>query len=129
MDASTFEAGARNGARAAGTSPRTDEIRLGIGKREEGELGRRLCNRLQILLQHQAEATCLFCWKHSRQNTGRPWVGLKGTVVSLPHSEQVVRVSTLAKPLPGPEGAAPSTDTRFVLQALQRLGSFLNCLS
>ncbi len=26
-------------------------------------------------------------------------------------------------------GAAPSTDTRFILQALQRLGSFLNCLS
>lgn len=25
------------------------------------------------------------CWKHSRQYTGRPWVGLKGTVVSLPH--------------------------------------------
>ena len=35
------------------------------------------------------------CWKHSRQKTGRPCVGLKGTVVSLPHSEQLVRVSTL----------------------------------
>jgi hypothetical protein len=86
-------------------------------------------NRLQVFDQHQAVATCRFCWKHSRQNTGRPCVGLKGTVVSLPHSEQVVRVSTLANPLPAPEGAAPSTDTRLVLQALQRLGSFLNCLS
>jgi hypothetical protein len=35
------------------------------------------------------------CWKHSRQNTGRPCVGLKGTVVSLPQPEHVVRVSTL----------------------------------
>ncbi len=34
------------------------------------------------------------CWKHSRQYTGRPWVGLKGTVVSLPHCEHVVVVST-----------------------------------
>src|SRR6202521_4710867 len=72
------------------------------------------------------------CWKHSRQNTGRPCVGLKGTVVSLPHWEQTVRVSTLAKPppfCPCPVGTAPSTDTRFVLHALHRLGSFLNCLS
>src|SRR5437763_13698442 len=96
--------------------------------REEGELavdsGSSTCSR-----SNQAEATCLFCWKHSRQNTGRPCVGLKGTVVSLPHSEHMVRVSTLAMPLLCPEGAAPKTDTRFVLQALQRLGSFLNCLS
>jgi len=34
------------------------------------------------------------CWKHSRQNTGLPCVGLKGTVVSLPQPEQLVRVST-----------------------------------
>ena len=34
------------------------------------------------------------CWKHSRQKTGLPWVGLNGTVVSLPHCEQTVRVST-----------------------------------
>ncbi|HTC94917.1 MAG TPA: hypothetical protein VK699_15855 [Terriglobales bacterium] len=34
------------------------------------------------------------CWKHSRQKTGRPWVGLKGTVVSLPHPEHVALVST-----------------------------------
>ena len=33
-------------------------------------------------------------WKHSRQYTGRPCVGLKGTVVSFTHCEQVVRVST-----------------------------------
>ncbi len=34
------------------------------------------------------------CWKHSRQKTGRPCVGLNGTVVSLPQPEQLVRVST-----------------------------------
>ena len=33
------------------------------------------------------------CWKHSRQNTGRPCVGRKGTVVSFPHCEQLVLVS------------------------------------
>src|SRR5712672_3489656 len=66
-----------------------------------------------------------FCWKHSRHNTGRPCVGLNGTVVSLPHPEQVVRVSTLAWPALPP--LAPAT--RWVLHALQRLGSFLNCLS
>jgi hypothetical protein len=51
---------------------------------------------------------------------------LNGTVVSLPHSEQVVRVSTLGYE-PGAE--IPSADARFDLQALQRFGSFLNCLS
>ena len=35
----------------------------------------------------------LRCWKHSRQNTGRPCVGRKGTVVSFPHCEQFVFVS------------------------------------
>ena len=34
--------------------------------------------------------------KHSRQKTGRPCVGLKGTVVSRPHCEQLVMVSVLA---------------------------------
>ena len=43
------------------------------------------------------------CWKHSRQNTGRPCVGRKGTVVSFPHCEQVVLVSARWKLLaPGP---------------------------
>jgi len=45
----------------------------------------------------QAVATFLFWVKHSRQRIGRPWVGRKGTVVSLPHWEQVARVSTRAK--------------------------------
>ena len=65
--------------------------------------------------------------KHSRQKTGRPCVGLKGTVVSLPHWEQVVRVSVLLGTCPGT--GEPRTETRFALQALQRLGSFLNYLS
>src|ERR1039458_7130953 len=71
------------------------------------------------------------CWKHSRQNTGRPCVGRKGTVVSFPHCEQFVRVSVLVYECPrdGPCDATPTTPTRLPLQFLQRLGSFLNCLS
>lgn len=34
---------------------------------------------------NQALATVFFCMKHSRQSTGRPWVGRNGTVVSFPH--------------------------------------------
>ncbi|SPE21917.1 hypothetical protein SBA7_100025 [Candidatus Sulfotelmatobacter sp. SbA7] len=44
---------------------------------------------------NQAEATVRFPWKQSRHNTGRPWVGRKGTVVDLPHCEQVAGVSIL----------------------------------
>ena len=62
-------------------------------------------------------------WKHSRQNTGRPWVGRKGTVVSLPHCEHVVFVSARGWFPPPPASAL------FALQALHRLGSFLNPLS
>src|SRR5205085_4795964 len=65
------------------------------------------------------------CWKHSLQNTGRPWVGRNGTVVSLPHAEQVVCVSTRLDMV----GPATTRLARFALHALQRLGSFLNCLS
>src|ERR1041384_586918 len=73
----------------------------------------------------QAVAACRRCWKHSRQNTGRPWVGRKGTVVSLPHCEQLVLVSArIGEPLPPPVASA-----RLALQALQRLGSFLKPLS
>src|SRR5262245_61570663 len=64
-------------------------------------------------------------WKHSLQNTGRPCVGLKGTVVSLPHAEHVVTVSTRSRGAPGPAGRL----ARFALQALHRLGSFLQFLS
>src|SRR5579864_7083242 len=63
------------------------------------------------------------CWKHSRQKTGRPCVGRKGTVVSLPHCEQFVLVSARIWPPPPPPSA------RFALQFLHRLGSFLNPLS
>src|ERR1700694_1694670 len=66
------------------------------------------------------------CWKHSRQNTGRPCVGRKGTVVSFPHCEQLVLVSDrICEPPPPP----PPPSARFALQALHRLGSFLNPLS
>src|SRR3954467_8474840 len=66
-------------------------------------------------------------WKHSRQKTGRPWVGLKGTVVSLPHAEQLVVVSTrsLAMTPPPDEGR----EARLALHPLQRFGSFLKFLS
>jgi hypothetical protein len=58
--------------------------------------------------------------KQARHNTGLPCVGLKGTVVSAPHCEQLVRVSgrTLEPPR-----------TRFALHCLQCRGSFVNCLS
>src|SRR5690349_19801336 len=64
-------------------------------------------------------------WKHSRQKTGRPWVGRNGTVVSLPQAEQLVLVSTRSRPMPPPDGRA----ARFALQLLQRFGSFLKFLS
>src|SRR5881396_1944947 len=64
-------------------------------------------------------------WKHSLQNTGRPCVGLKGTVVSLPQAEHVVRVSTRSRTAPAPIGRA----ARLLLQALHRFGSFLKFLS
>jgi hypothetical protein len=50
---------------------------------------------------------------------------LKGTVVSFSQPEQIARVSTLLYPAAG----KPSACARFPLHALQRLGSFLNCLS
>src|SRR2546429_2804474 len=81
-----------------------------------------------IGLIYAEAADARFCWKHSRQKTGLPCVGLKGTVVSLPHCEQTVLVSTLVWEWPW-GGAAPNTATRFDLQALHRFGSFLNCLS
>src|SRR5258707_8007061 len=64
-------------------------------------------------------------WKHSLQNTGRPCVGLKGTVVSFPQAEHVVTVSTRSRAMPAPAGRA----ARLPLQALHRFGSFLKFLS
>lgn len=67
------------------------------------------------------------CWKHSRQKTGRPCVGLNGTVVSRWHPEQIALVSTLCTLLL--PWLKPSDWARLLLQVLQRFGSFLNCLS
>src|SRR6185295_6192661 len=64
-------------------------------------------------------------WKHSLQKTGRPCVGLKGTVVSLPHAEHVVIVSTRSLGAFAPAGRA----ARLALHALHRFGSFLKFLS
>src|ERR1700675_4051508 len=69
----------------------------------------------------------LRCWKHSRQKTGRPCVGRKGTVVSFPHCEQFVFVSErIGEACPPPP---PPPSARFALQFLQRFGSFLKPLS
>ncbi len=68
-------------------------------------------------------------WKQDRQKTGRPCVGLNGTVVSTPHAEHSVRVSVRDSGKAA-TAAAPSVDrpkpARFALQSLQRFGSFLN---
>src|SRR6185503_20932341 len=66
------------------------------------------------------------CWKHSLQKTGRPCVGRNGTVVSFPHAEHCVCVSTRSRDGDGPE---LTRFARLALHVLQRLGSFLNCLS
>src|SRR3954451_24478699 len=66
-------------------------------------------------------------WKHSRQNTGRPCVGLKGTVVSLPHAEQLVVVSTRSLAMIPPP--AEGREARLALHPLHRFGSFLKFLS
>src|SRR5712672_1411419 len=69
-----------------------------------------------------AAPIALRCWKHSRQNTSRPCVGRKGTVVSFPHCEQLVLVSErIGEAWPPPP---PPPSARFALQALQRFGSF-----
>ena len=69
-------------------------------------------------------------WKHCRQSTGRPCVGLKGTVVSMPHAEHSVRVSVRERPAAaGPVPAFRPVPDRLDLHGLQRFGSFLNCLS
>src|SRR4029450_13305958 len=64
-------------------------------------------------------------WKHSLQKTGRPCVGLNGTVVSRPHAEQLVTVSTRSRAIGAPAGRL----ARLPLQFLHRLGSFLKFLS
>ncbi|MGB2605027.1 MAG: hypothetical protein WBC78_15620 [Candidatus Sulfotelmatobacter sp.] len=48
--------------------------------------------RTETLIDY-AVAADFFCVKHSRQKIGRPCVGRNGTVVSLPHWQQVARVS------------------------------------
>jgi len=60
------------------------------------QLSELLAGYSQFLLY--AAPMALRCWKHSRQNTGRPCVGRKGTVVSFPHCEQLVLVSDRAGP-------------------------------
>jgi hypothetical protein len=65
-----------------------------------------------------AGVVCFF-WKQERHKTGLFWVGLKGTVVSSPHSEQVVLVSARTR----------VPELRLALHCLQRFGSLRNCLS
>src|SRR6201987_4167719 len=69
-------------------------------------------------------------WKHCRQSTGRPCVGLNGTVVSMPHAEHSVRVSVRERPAAaGPAPGFALAPDRLDLHGLQRFGSFLNVLS
>src|SRR5271168_2193023 len=69
-------------------------------------------------------------WKHCRQSTGLPCVGLNGTVVSMPHAEHSVRVSVRERPAAaGPVPVFRAAPDRLDLHGLQRFGSFLNCLS
>lgn len=77
--------------------------------------------------QNYAAPKARRCWKHSRQKTGRPCVGRKGTVVSLPHCEQVVFVSERICDAPPPPPPPPSA--RLALQPLHLFGSFLKPLS
>jgi hypothetical protein len=65
-----------------------------------------------------ADGPFRFDWKQSRQSTGRPCVGRKGTLVTAPHCEQTVRVSGRDPPPP---------EARFPLHGLHRLGSLRNC--
>src|SRR5262245_14978531 len=81
-------------------------------------------DRDRVKMQNYAAPMARRCWKHSRQKTGRPCVGRKGTVVSLPHCEQLVLVSART----GVEDP-PTASARLALQDLQRLGSFLKPLS
>jgi len=90
--------------------------------------GLQCCTEVRLSSIH-AEAAGRFCWKQSRHSTGRPWVGLKGTVVSLPHCEQMARVSILVGDPCGPLAGLPRFAARLALQFLHRLGSFLNRLS
>src|SRR5688572_12621974 len=82
------------------------------------------CDRLAIARPQRNYAVAdLRAWKHSLQYTGRPWVGLKGTVVSLPHWEHIAVVSTRSRV------GWLKRELRLALQSLQRLGSFLKFLS
>ena len=73
-----------------------------------------------------------FIWKQERQSTGRPCVGLKGTVVSIPQAEHWVRVSVRERGRAATVAlgfAERPRPARLALHSLQRFGSFLNCLS
>jgi len=72
-----------------------------------------------------AAPAALRLWKHSRQKTGRPWVGRNGTVVSRPHWEQTAEVSTRPAGPPRSEGLF----CLFSLHVLHRFGSFLKFFS
>src|SRR5256885_356908 len=68
---------------------------------------------------NQAAPMARRCWKHSRQKTGRPWLGRNGTVVSFPHCEQFVLVSARAEELP----PYPPPSARFADRKSTRLNS------
>src|SRR6266700_507541 len=75
-----FQAGEFGAASLPGhTTPHTAR---GTARNVNSEAERRVFPEVQA---PAATPETLRPWKHCRQNTGRPWVGRKGTVVSRPH--------------------------------------------
>lgn len=90
---------------AAAFTPWADTLRIESARQEGGQRPSRSVipadntHVLSVALSaDHADAAGRFCWKQSRHNTGRPCVGLNGTVVCLPHCEHTARVSVLEKP-------------------------------
>ena len=75
--------------------PQTSRHRGKANQRPRAKALRLRSGQVRATFAHQAVAAVLRDWKHSRQKTGRPCVGRKGTVVCFPHPEQVAWVSTL----------------------------------
>src|SRR6266545_6650469 len=106
---------------------KTVQLNTGIARTEAAPAERRHPPRRPTRRTQTPPAPANFRdWKHSLQKTGRPCVGLNGTVVSLPQAEQLVWVSTRSRDIPPPPAGRAA---RLPLQALHRFGSFLKFLS
>src|SRR5260370_28198176 len=67
-------------------------IQIGKTRQSPMQIGARSFRQMDYA--DAAGGAVLRCWKHSRQYTGRPCVGLNGTVVSRWQPEQTALVST-----------------------------------